>query len=307
MSIPQLLTDPEFQNAMVTMYNTCSKSTHGDIYYAKQVDYLKKQMMDTPRIASATTLSVMTAMLDLAYHCLSIEPISKAEAYITPRSHNLGTKDKPQWQQRVILQISAYGELKLRIRSGIVKYANNPVMVYKGDDFKVVNGVVQHTSRHESDEITHAWIMITRHDNSVEYKHFSIGEILSFKAKADEQQQKSHAWTGGVNGQPTPGMIAAKVIKHSFSTYPRLFLGKSAVLQTDEIDREAFYATTMAGIMGGEQDVNQQDPQDPIDQHFDDDIAQNQSGDITQVAQDAVEALSEQPEQKQGSVPSFDF
>lgn len=66
------------------------------------------------------------------------------------------------------------------------------------------------------------------------------------------------AWTGGVGGQPTRGMIEAKVIKHSFSTYPRLRLGNSTILMTDDMDMEAdaAYAQAMAGIS---QDEDEED------------------------------------------------
>lgn len=83
---------------------------------------------------------MFAALMDLAYHGLSLEPVSKATAYLTPRSHNIGTRDNKIWEQRVLLSISAYGELQLRMRSGIIKYADNPIMVYEGDIFEKVNG-----------------------------------------------------------------------------------------------------------------------------------------------------------------------
>lgn len=258
MSLPDLLVNSEFKAQLASLYNTCHRSSDGESFVDKETFYVKKLILDDKKVANATTLSMFAALMDLAYHGLSLEPVSKATAYLTPRSHNIGTRDNKIWEQRVLLSISAYGELQLRMRSGIIKYADNPIMVYEGDIFEKVNGKINHISKHISDVITHAYIHIKKYDGTSEYKDFSIGEILTFKAKADEAQQKSLAWTGGVGGQPTRGMIEAKVIKHSFSTYPRLRLGNSTILMTDDMDMEAdaAYAQAMAGIS---QDEDEED------------------------------------------------
>lgn len=244
----ELLTNQEFREHIVVLYNTCHKTTDGNQFYERETNFLKKLMMDNAKIAKASSISIMSTLLDLAYHGLSIEPVSKAQAYIVPRSHNLGTKDNPQWEQRVLLVISAYGELALRVRSGIIRYVDGPYLVYAGDHFTTTpDGCIEHVRNHESDEVTDAWIKITRYDGSTECKEFSIQEIMAYKKKSDTPT--STAWTGGVDGQPSRGMIEAKVLRHSFSAYPRLKLGQNTTVQTDDdIAADAAYAAAIADL-----------------------------------------------------------
>lgn len=251
MSIPDLLNYKPFRDRYINVYNVCHRSTDGAQHYDRETGFVKKLIMDVKRIADASAISVMSALLDLAYHGLSIEPISKAQAYIVPRAFNLGTKENKKWEQRVILMISAYGELALRVRSGIIKYVDGPYLVYEGDDYSTDDGCPKHSRTHKSDKIIAAWMRITRYDGSTECKEFSMTEIMAYRAKADAEQQNSSAWTGGVNGQPTRGMIEAKVIKHSFATYPRLKLGENTALDADGLAGDLAYAEAMQDMTGG--------------------------------------------------------
>jgi recombinational DNA repair protein RecT len=252
MNLVQLLEYPEFRNHYILMYNQCHKSVDGLMHFERETTFLKKIAIDNKKIMKATALSVMTALLDLAFHGLSIEPITKPQAYITVRAHNAGTKEQPAWEERAILNITGYGEIAMRIRSGIIRYVDNPVLVFKDDLFEQNKGkVTTHMPSNTSTTITHAYLRIVRYDGSEDYKILSMDDLQAMRAKSDNQN--GAAWTGGIkddDGKPQPmaGMIFAKLFKHSFNGYPRLILGQSTQLADEEIEREAVYANVMSQI-----------------------------------------------------------
>jgi len=252
MKVSELLQNEDFKSHFVFIYCTAQNQTEaqGQAFFEREMTFLKKMFDDDVKMRAATPLSVFLALLDLAYHALSIEPVSKAQAYIYLQPKNTAPKGSPAvWEQRAVYKISAYGELTLRVRSGVIRYADNPVLVYEHDDYEKIDGRVHHRAKRMSQRVTDAYIKITRDDGSVEYKDFSMADIYSFKAKS--KSADSLAWTGGVDGQPTRGMIEAKVIKHAFSTYPRLVVGgQNTQLETDVIDGDAAYATVMAKMAG---------------------------------------------------------
>lgn len=234
LNIQDLLADEEFILTYTALYNASSGTNDGMVIYARETSFLKQLYLKDAGLRKCTTLSVAASLLDGAYHDLSIEPITKPLAYLLNKGHNIGTKAAPVYEQRAYFAVTGYGEILLRIRSGFIKHADNPVIVYEGDFFQVVNNVPHHEQGFESSVITHAYMKITRYDGTVDYKVFPMSQIQTYRGASDNKS--SVAWTGGVDGQPTIGMIEAKVIKHSFSTYPRIKLGKNTLLLTSQAD-----------------------------------------------------------------------
>lgn len=274
MTLAQLLDYPEFKKQFINMYD-CHKGQDyyigGEAFYEQEIAFMLALFRDNAKLAASTTVSIATSMISgVAYHGLSIEPVSKGFAYLIPTPFNSGTKQQAQWIDTCKFRISAYGELELRRRNGVITHVKNPVMVYDGDIFetalKTVNGkskmeIVQHIPKRKSEKITHAYIILSLPGGDEDIKVFSMEEIQGFRRlNKNETMRDSPMWTGGFNGQPLRGTIEAKVIKHSFSTYPRLNLGIShATLETEEIDRSAdaverLYErdATLANVMGGD-------------------------------------------------------
>lgn len=283
--LKDLLTYPEFREQYVWLYDKCHKGQSyyigGEAHYESEIGYLKKIWMDNEEVKQATVLSIALAMIDLAYHGLTIQPISKTTGYLVPRPKNLKKRknDPDQWEKRVVFVISAYGELELRRRSGIIVGAKNPQMVYEGDIFEprteTKNGHTVTTIRHipmkASMRITHAYIVLILPGGYEDVKIFSIEEIQAFrKLQRNENMRNAASWTGGIDGQPMRGTIEAKVIKHAFSTYPRLNLGGSnASLATDSVDyleRDASLATVMAGADGEDEGYVETDDDGPYNE-----------------------------------------
>lgn len=263
MTWADLLKDHEFINAYVRLYNLAHDSQldlNGEEHFLRETGFLKQIILDNPFIAQATTLSFMATMMDLAYYGLSIQPTSKQQAYVLPRKVSVKNADGTKSEEvRVQLALTAYGEIALRIRSEIIKYVDNPVMVYKGDFYepKTISGtkqtVIDHIPRFESEEIIHAFVKITRFDDSVDYGTISLDDMMRLKASSDNKTGKP--WTGGAGGGPMKGMWVTKLLKHSFNTYPRIKLKDNTVLAPDEPTKaDAAYASVMSGFITDEED-----------------------------------------------------
>jgi recombinational DNA repair protein RecT len=296
LTFEELLENETVKKQFVHVYDSCYGSG-GEVHFLKETDYLRRLVGNSAALKKATPLSFFAFLMDLAYHGTSIEPISKPLAYCQPQNYNVGTRDTPKWETRAEHKISPYGELYLRMRSGTVKYAENPVLVVEGDEIKVIDNVVHHTKTipRISDKIIGGYIRITRTDGSREDKWYDIAQLMHFKASADEKQQKSKFWTGGIGGQAMEGMLEAKIIKHSFKTYPRLKLGK-ATKMADESDMERqligedAYAAAMASFDTEEGITNDGMPSANSEGDQDDFAAQNTSFRSAPKAQSALSA-----------------
>lgn len=240
----EVLKDEEIKAAFIKL----SSPTH----YEQQIRFFKQAAMDNPEIMQAAPLSVYAALMDIAFTGLSIENVPKAQAYIVPQPHNVGTPQNKVYEKRVQLRVSGYGELYLRQRSGVIKYADNPVIAYEGDQISYVDGVVKHTAQIPRDpkaKMLGGYIRITRPDGTIDTKYFDISEIMALK-KASKTQGSAH-WNGA-NGDPTTGMMDAKIIKHAFRAYPRIKAGAMAVIVNDIEETE--YLDAMKEVVDQMQD-----------------------------------------------------
>src|SRR5690606_20361129 len=114
------------------------------------------------------------------------------------------TRDNPQWEKRAALQISGYGELLLRTLQGQIKYADNPVLVYEGDEFQFGTRdgktILNHVAciPRKTDNIIAAYIKITRYDDTFDYKVMAMEDVR--KIQKFSKDPKSKAWTDGLAG-----------------------------------------------------------------------------------------------------------
>lgn len=207
------------------------------VKYEAEKFHFMKLIQDKPDLQQCTKLSLYGCFLDMGVNGLSFDPSMK-HAYVVSFNTNVGTKQQPHWEKRATLMISGYGELNMRIRQGQIKYADNPILVYEGDEFRhgTKDGKVflEHVAAYprKTDSIIACYIRLERNDGSYDYKVMSIEEIQ--KLKAFSKDPNSKAWTDGL-----PGMIQAKTIKHAFRSYPRIRMGEFTKLQSEVVDADA--------------------------------------------------------------------
>ena len=106
---------------------------------------------------------------------LTLEPGAQALCYLLPRNCKVSTPQGDRWESRCNLTISGYGELALRAKAGQILHADNPVIVYEGDEFsfgerdgrKYVNYCCR--IPRQSNRIIACFLKITRPDGTVDY------------------------------------------------------------------------------------------------------------------------------------------
>ncbi len=224
---------------------------HGNVkesaaFYEAEKYHFMKIVNEGKGLKECSKLSLYGCFLDVAVSGLSFDPNFK-HLYIVPFNTNIGTQTAPKWEKRASLQISGYGELVLRIKQGQIKYADNPVLVYEGDEFRYGSrdgsGFVDHVANvpRKSSVIIAAYIKITRTDGTIDYKVLTQEDMNRFRAFSKDKESK--AWTDGIGG-----MWLSKCIKHAFKNYPKVRTGKFTKMETDNEDQTPTSVTSVMNV-----------------------------------------------------------
>lgn len=230
----------------------------GERVYEREAINFSRIMREKPSLQLCTPFSVYFAFIDLAVQGLSLEQGTRALAYLTSRSTKVGRDQRGRdiYEQTCNLVISAYGELLLRTRAGQIRYADNPVIVYEGDDFdfgescgqKFVN--LHSRIPRQSTHIIACFLKITRPDGTVDYSvmteddwkrlyDYSVkNSTYTDKATGTKVSRPNDLYTSN-NGSIDPAFLAAKCIKHAFKSYPKLSVGRGSQLESDTVDTQA--------------------------------------------------------------------
>lgn len=233
----QLANLPEVGEKFKHIYQVIHGAKSGEQFYEVEKFHFMKTLQENANLQDCSKLSLYGCFMDVAVNGLSFDSAAK-QVYIVPFNTNVGTKQNPKWEKRAQLMISGYGELALRMKQGQIKYADNPVLVYEGDEFATGTKSGQYYVEHKaayprkSENIIACYLRITRNDETIDYKVISIEEIE--KLRAFSKDPNSKAWTDGL-----PGMVMSKCIKHAFKTYPKIRKGDFSELASNTVEAEA--------------------------------------------------------------------
>lgn len=267
----QIIEDDRVKNKFIYIWDTLwgRDKESGLKAYERESIFFKRYIDENFKIInSVTRFSIFTSFIDLAVSGLSIEPGVRALCYMQGRNTKVGVNEKgyDMYEGRLSLIISGYGELVLRERCGQIKYADNPVLVYKEDSFSFSdkNGCksVDYTCNlpHSSGQIIACFIRIVRNDGSIDYaimfeedwkrlSEFSAKQNRYFDKTSNRWIEKgANALYNSNNGSIDTGFLVAKAIKHAFKTYPKLRMGKETVMEADsdsinELDVDNIYTS----------------------------------------------------------------
>lgn len=222
----------------------------GEAAYQRESIYFNKALRDNDggRLQRCTPFSIFTSFIDLAVCGLSLEPGTRALAYLMGRNVNIGDKQHPEWEGRCVLTVSAYGELVMRTRAGQIRHADNPVLVYDNDEFSFrdVDGrkSVSYTCNlpHAGHNIVACYLRITRADATIDYSVMYPEDWCRLAAYSQKQNRGRANDLYGMdqNGivHIDPGFLMAKCIKHAFKSYPKVRIGRATELQSQQIDEQ---------------------------------------------------------------------
>ena len=238
-----------------------STGVSGEAAYEKEARNFNRLLSEKEDVRKKCShFSLFTSFLDVAISGLTLDPGTKAQAYLLARSIAVDSyvddhgQKKNRYETQCVLAVSGYGELVLRARCGQIRHADNPVIVYEEDSFEFGerNGqkFVNYTCRfpHQSGRIVACFMKITRADGSADYavmlpedwarlSNYSARQNSKFNYQTKQWENgKPNALYTAQGGQIDPGFLVAKCIKHAFKTYPKARIGHATQLESQQVD-----------------------------------------------------------------------
>lgn len=243
-----------------------STGVSGEAAYEKEARNFNRLLSEKEDVRKKCShFSLFTSFLDVAISGLTLDPGTKAQAYLLARSIAVDSyvddhgQKKNRYETQCVLTVSGYGELVLRARCGQIRHADNPVIVYEEDSFEFGerNGqkFVNYTCRlpHQSGRIVACFMKITRADGSADYavmlpedwarlSNYSARQNSKFNYQTKQWENgKPNALYTAQGGQIDPGFLVAKCIKHAFKTYPKARVGHATQLESQQVDETEIY------------------------------------------------------------------
>lgn len=258
----EIATAPMVRDKFIDIYNTLWGAGTGEAAYERESRFFNRLLSDNADLQKGTHFSLFTAFIDLAVCGLSLEPGARALCYLIGRnqktSPKLDAQGRPMkdskgypvynWEGRVVLTVSAYGELVLRERSGQIRHADNPVLVYEGDEFSFSDRggrkEVEYVCHlpHTGKRIVACYLRITRADGSVDYSVMTEEDWVRLAQYSARQNRSGANALYGVDQKGIvnidPGFLMAKCIKHAFKTYPKVRIGRGTELQSQQTEEQ---------------------------------------------------------------------
>lgn len=251
----EIVKDATVRQRFIQLWSDLWSERDAEAAFEREAIHFNKLLSDNADLRKCTTVSIFVAFIDIAVCGLSVEPGSRALAYLLPRGYKTGKKDangKDVYEKRCVLTISGYGELIQRTRAGQIRHADNPVIVYEGDEFSFTdhNGVksVDYTLNinHNVARPKACFMRITRADGTIDYAVLLEGDwrrLAGFSAKSnkkwDDRERRfieipNPLYSSGEGNNIDSGFLMAKCIKHAFKTYPKVRIGRGTTYEADE-------------------------------------------------------------------------
>lgn len=266
-----IVTSSIVRDKFINIYDTLWGNGTGEAAYERESNYFNKLLREKKELQRGTHFSLFTAFIDLAICGLSLEQGVRALCYLIGRNVNIGTREQPKWEGRVVLTISAYGELVLRERAGQIRHADNPVLVYANDEFSFSdkNGrkEVEYVCHlpHTGQRIVACYLRITRADGSIDYSIMTEEgwqRLAEYSANQDRKNHQPNALYTSNSGSIDSGFLMAKCIKHAFNTYPKVRIGRGTELQSQQVEeKEIEINDNLYGVDTETGEVMQPEPQ----------------------------------------------
>ena len=259
------------RDRFISIYDTLWGNGTGEAAYERESIYFNKLLREKPELQNGTRFSLFTAFIDLAICGLSLEQGARALCYLIGRNVNIGTRERPVWEGRVVLTISAYGELVLRARAGQIRHADNPVLVYENDEFSFSDRggrkEVNYTCRlpHAGKRVVACYLRLTRADGSIDYSVMTEEDwvrLAGYSASQDKRNHRPNALYTSNNGSIDTGFLMAKCVKHAFRTYPKVRVGRGTELESKQVEeKEIEINDELYGIGNATEEAMQPEPQ----------------------------------------------
>lgn len=189
------------KDRFVKNYNICHKNKQGELQYNRQVVHFTQLVNSDDKLKNADRFSLYACFITAAVKGYSFDPQDN-EIYL------LAMDGKAYlWRQ-------AGAHVRRLIQTGQIQYAEQAKLVYRDDDFKVSKGVViDHIENFKSEEVIAGYVEMVLVDGKSRYFIYRPSDWQDWRKKS--KQKDGANWVGGWNGQPSPGFLRTKLVKHA--------------------------------------------------------------------------------------------
>lgn len=188
------------KNKFIKNYNSCHKQKIGELVYARQCMFFQQAMANSADLAGCDRFSLYACFLTVSVKGWSLDP-QDDEVYLIPRGG----------KACIDRQAGAY--VRRLIETGQIMAAGQPVLVYDGDVFSVENGrVIKHIQNYATEILKCAYIEFSLPGNNT---RFFIYRKSDWEAWRSRSPQKNKDNWNGPGGQPDPGFLRTKIVKHA--------------------------------------------------------------------------------------------
>lgn len=209
-------------------YNLCNSGNMGDVMYHRQQVFLRQMIADDKGLASADPMSIYKAIVTLGAKGWSVDPQDK-DVYMLAKGG------------KVVLWPQAQAHIRRLLNNKLIVYADQPKLVMEGDFFEEENGKVKHIAKRQSKKIIAGYIRFVLDDRGTE--KYIVYDESDWESWRNESQQKDGKNWRGNDGQPNPGFLRTKLIKHAAmdTSWPSGSTPVGMETYNDVIDEEIAY------------------------------------------------------------------
>jgi recombinational DNA repair protein RecT len=181
-------------------YNACHKDKMGELIYHRNVIHFKQSIAASEQLQKCDPFSLYACFATAAVNGYSFDPADD-EVYLVPRGG------------KAFLQRQAGAHVRRLKRTNQIQFADQPRIVYQGDDFEVVNGrVIKHIERYQSENMVAGYVRFELDDRKND--RFFIYRKSDWEAwRKKSPQANGENWN--TNGQPVAAFLRTKLLLHA--------------------------------------------------------------------------------------------
>lgn len=209
-------------------YNLCNSGNMGDVMYHRQQVFLRQMIAEDKGLANADPMSIYKAIVTLGAKGWSVDPQDK-DVYMLAKGG------------KVVLWPQAQAHIRRLLNNKLIVYADQPKLVMEGDFFEEENGKVKHIAKRQSKKIIAGYVRFVLDDRGTE--KYIVYDESDWESWRNESQQKDGKNWRGNDGQPNPGFLRTKLIKHAAmdTSWPSGSTPVGMETYNDVIDEEIAY------------------------------------------------------------------
>lgn len=199
---PAQIAELEFvKDKFIKNYNLCHRDQNGELQYYRQMVFFKQAINNSESLKNAEPFSLYACFLTIAVKNYSLDPEDQ-EVYLFCQD---GKKAKIQRQ--------AGAHVRRLMETGQIVYADQPKIVYQGDDFKVSNGrVIEHAENFATEIMIAGYVRFVLPGNADRYFIYRKSDWEAWRKKS--RQAGGDNWNEN-NNQPLAAFLRTKLLLHA--------------------------------------------------------------------------------------------